>query len=161
MIFASDEKDMFGHKKLGGIGDIVSANGLQELSPKYNNGRRINVIAQRLSYLVRCGDPDAVDSIVPMAYGNIALDLHPGEQVGPHGLPPQRRIRPRPRRDRDQPEEDWSTSTSTTTGTGCGPCTRASRRSPSSSSPTIRPGVPTFTVSKVRDQYNAIPPTAP
>jgi 6-phosphofructokinase len=28
-----------------------------------------------LGYLVRCGDPDAMDSIVPMAYGNLALDL--------------------------------------------------------------------------------------
>ncbi|HTZ34241.1 MAG TPA: phosphofructokinase, partial [Methylomirabilota bacterium] len=25
--------------------------------------------------LVRCGDPDAIDSVVPMAYGNLALDL--------------------------------------------------------------------------------------
>jgi 6-phosphofructokinase 1 len=24
---------------------------------------------------VRCGDPDAIDSIVPMAFGNLALDL--------------------------------------------------------------------------------------
>jgi 6-phosphofructokinase 1 len=24
---------------------------------------------------VRCGDPDALDSIVPMAFGNLALDL--------------------------------------------------------------------------------------
>jgi 6-phosphofructokinase 1 len=28
-----------------------------------------------LGYLVRCGDPDAVDSIVPMAFGNLALNL--------------------------------------------------------------------------------------
>jgi 6-phosphofructokinase 1 len=74
MVFANEERDMFGHKKLGGIGEIV-ANGLRELSPKFNAGRRINVISQRLSYLVRCGDPDAVDSLVPMAFGNIALDL--------------------------------------------------------------------------------------
>jgi len=74
MVFESDEKDMYGHKKLGGIGDLVSIK-LKELSPKYNHGRRINVINQRLSYLVRCGDPDAIDSIVPMAYGNLALDL--------------------------------------------------------------------------------------
>jgi 6-phosphofructokinase 1 len=33
------------------------------------------VINQRLSYLTRGGDPDAIDSIVPMAYGNLALDL--------------------------------------------------------------------------------------
>lgn len=74
MIFENSEKDMFGHAKLGGIGDYV-ANQLKELSPKYNNGKRINVINQRLGYIVRSGNPDAIDSIVPMAYGNLALDL--------------------------------------------------------------------------------------
>lgn len=74
MVFQDAEMDMFGHKKLGGIGDIVGK-GLKELSPKFNNGKRINVINQKLGYLVRSGDPDAVDSIVPMAYGNLALDL--------------------------------------------------------------------------------------
>jgi 6-phosphofructokinase 1 len=33
------------------------------------------VVNQKLGYLVRGGDPDAIDSIVPMAYGNLALDL--------------------------------------------------------------------------------------
>jgi len=74
MSFDGEEADMFGHRKLGGIGDRV-ANGLKELSPKYNNGRRVNVVSQRLGYLVRCGDPDALDSIAPMAFGNLALDL--------------------------------------------------------------------------------------
>jgi 6-phosphofructokinase len=74
MIYQDHEKDMFGHAKLGGIGDMVSAR-LKDLSPKYNNGMRINVIHQKLGYLVRGGDPDAIDSIVPMAYGNLALDL--------------------------------------------------------------------------------------
>lgn len=74
MVFEGKEKDMYGHKKLGGIGDQV-AGLLKECSATFNNGRRINVINQRLSYLVRCGDPDAIDSIVPMAYGNLALDL--------------------------------------------------------------------------------------
>ena len=74
MVYASEERDMFGHRKLGGVGDVI-AHRLQELSPRFNNGRRIDVISQRLSYMVRCGDPDAFDSLVPMAYGNIALDL--------------------------------------------------------------------------------------
>ncbi|MBS3818439.1 ATP-dependent 6-phosphofructokinase [bacterium] len=74
MIYKSKEKDMFGHKKLGGVGDVVSSQ-IKKLSPKFNKGRRINVINQRLSYMVRCGDPDAVDSVVPMAFGNLALDL--------------------------------------------------------------------------------------
>jgi len=74
MVFKDMEKDMYGHKKLGGVGDIV-AELLKECSPRFNDGRRINVISQRLSYLVRCGDPDSIDSIVPMAFGNLALDL--------------------------------------------------------------------------------------
>ncbi len=74
MVFSDLSRDAFGHAKLGGIGDLVSAQ-LQELSPKYNQGRTVNVINQKLGYLVRGGDPDAIDSIVPMAYGNLALDL--------------------------------------------------------------------------------------
>jgi len=74
MSFEGEEADMFGHKKLGGIGDRV-AHALKELSPRYNNGRRVNVVSQRLGYLVRSGNPDAIDSIAPMAFGNLALDL--------------------------------------------------------------------------------------
>jgi len=74
MVFEGREVDMFGHKKLGGIGDLISHQ-IKEISPRFNKGRRINVINQRLSYLVRCGNPDAIDSIVPMAFGNLALDL--------------------------------------------------------------------------------------
>ena len=74
MVFEGAEKDAYGHAKLGGIGDMVSAK-IKELSPKYNKGKALNVINQKLGYLVRCGDPDAIDSIVPMAYGNLALDL--------------------------------------------------------------------------------------
>ena len=74
MIYSSLEKDAYGHAKLGGIGDLITAK-IKELSPKYNNGQRVNVINQQLGYLVRGGDPDAIDSIVPMAYGNLALDL--------------------------------------------------------------------------------------
>ncbi len=74
MVFEDAAKDDFGHAKLGGIGDLVSSQ-LQLLSPKFNNGKPINVINQKLGYLVRGGDPDAIDSIVSMAYGNLALDL--------------------------------------------------------------------------------------
>jgi 6-phosphofructokinase len=74
MIFADTTRDAYGHAKLGGIGDLVSAK-LKELSPQFNNGKAINTITQKLGYLVRSGDPDAIDSIVPMAYGNLALDL--------------------------------------------------------------------------------------
>jgi 6-phosphofructokinase 1 len=74
MVFQDRYTDAYGHKKLGGIGDLVSEK-LREISPMYNDGRSINTINQKLGYMVRGGDPDAIDSIVPMAYGNLALDL--------------------------------------------------------------------------------------
>ncbi|MCE5284029.1 MAG: ATP-dependent 6-phosphofructokinase [Deltaproteobacteria bacterium] len=74
MVFKKEEKDQYGHKKLGGIGDQISDQ-IKEISAKFNHGRKINVISQRLGYLVRCGDPDAIDSIAPMAFGNLALNL--------------------------------------------------------------------------------------
>jgi ATP-dependent phosphofructokinase / diphosphate-dependent phosphofructokinase len=74
MVYESAEKDMFGHAKLGGIGDMVSVR-LKDLSPKYTKGKSVGVINQKLGYMVRCGDPDAIDSIVPMAFGTMALDL--------------------------------------------------------------------------------------
>jgi 6-phosphofructokinase 1 len=74
MVFQNSTTDAFGHAKLGGIGDLISAE-LQKRSAKYNNGKEIHIINQKLGYLVRGGDPDAIDSIAPMAYGNLALDL--------------------------------------------------------------------------------------
>ena len=74
MSFAGEEKDQYGHRKLGGIGEHV-AEELKKRSAAFNHGHRVNVVSQRLGYLVRCGDPDALDSIVPMAFGNLALDL--------------------------------------------------------------------------------------
>jgi 6-phosphofructokinase 1 len=72
---------MFGHRKLGGIGDQIGS-ALKESSAKYNKGRKVDVVNQRLGYLVRSGDPDALDSIVPMAFGNLALELVVKKQYG-------------------------------------------------------------------------------
>ncbi|MCI0521113.1 MAG: ATP-dependent 6-phosphofructokinase [Chloroflexi bacterium] len=74
MVFQDRSTDAYGHAKLGGIGDLVSER-IRELTPKFNHGKTINTINQKLGYMVRGGDPDAIDSIVPMAYGNLALDL--------------------------------------------------------------------------------------
>ncbi len=81
MVFEGQETDQYGHRKLGGVGDRI-AERLKELSPKFNHQRRVNVINQRLGYLVRCGEPDAIDSIVPMAFGNLALDLIISDSFG-------------------------------------------------------------------------------
>jgi len=74
MVFKNGEKDAYGHAKLGGIGNMVS-DMIKKESAQFNNGTAVNIINQHLGYLVRGGDPDAIDSIVPMAYGNLALDL--------------------------------------------------------------------------------------
>ncbi|HIE24642.1 MAG TPA: phosphofructokinase [Anaerolineales bacterium] len=74
MVFKDRTTDAYGHAKLGGIGDLVSEE-IKKISPKYNKGKTISTVSQKLGYMVRAGDPDAIDSIVPMAFGNLALDL--------------------------------------------------------------------------------------
>jgi 6-phosphofructokinase 1 len=69
-----DAMDRLKHKHIGGVGDLIGYC-MKELSSKYNKGNEINVINQKLGYLVRSGQPDALDSIVPAAYANMALDL--------------------------------------------------------------------------------------
>ena len=73
-IYACMETDAYGHAKLGGIGELVAA-AVKDTVPRFNNGRKINIVEQKLGYMVRGGEPDAIDSIVPMAFGNLALDL--------------------------------------------------------------------------------------
>ena len=74
MVFEDSKTDAYGHAKLGGIGDLVGDQ-LKALSPRFNNGQTVDVVTQKLGYMVRGGDPDAIDSVVPMAFGNLALDL--------------------------------------------------------------------------------------
>ncbi len=74
MTFENQDTDQFGHKRLGGIGEKVT-NQLKKYAPKYNKGRQIHVMYQKLGYLARSGEPDAMDSIVPMVFGNLAFDL--------------------------------------------------------------------------------------
>ncbi len=61
------EADAYGHRKLGGIGEITGA-ALQKLTGE-------NIINQRLSYLMRSGAPDALDLMVAVNYANMAMEL--------------------------------------------------------------------------------------
>lgn len=74
MMFKDMARDAYGHAKLGGIGDAVSAK-IKEIAAANHKGEKIGMITQNLGYLVRGGDPDSIDSIVPMAYGNLAMDM--------------------------------------------------------------------------------------
>lgn len=61
------ETDAYGHRKLGGIGQITSE-ALKKLT-----GQRM--IYQRISYLMRSGAPDALDLMVAVNYANMAMTL--------------------------------------------------------------------------------------
>jgi len=68
-------------EKRAGIGEIVAAK-LKKASAKFNNGKRVDPIVQNLGYLVRTGYPDATDSLVPIAFSNIAMDLNLQDKTG-------------------------------------------------------------------------------
>src|SRR6267143_742218 len=51
MVFEGEATDAYGHKKLGGIGEIVGEK-IKDVSAKFNNGKKIDVINQKLGRLV-------------------------------------------------------------------------------------------------------------
>lgn len=61
------ETDAYGHRKLGGIGEITGQ-ALKDLTGQ-------NIIIQRVAYLMRSGAPDALDLMVGSNYAHLAMDL--------------------------------------------------------------------------------------
>jgi 6-phosphofructokinase 1 len=61
------ETDAYGHRRLGGIGEIAGE-ALKKLTGQ-------SIINQRLSYLMRSGAPDALDLMVAVNYANMAMSL--------------------------------------------------------------------------------------
>ena len=68
------EADAYGHKKLGGIGLFVSEQ-IQSLTGA-------QTLYQQVAYLMRSGEPDALDRMVALSYGNLAIDLISKKQFG-------------------------------------------------------------------------------
>lgn len=61
------EADPYGHKKLGGIGQLTG----EALTKLTGEG----IVYQQVSYLMRSGAPDALDLMVAVNYANLAMDL--------------------------------------------------------------------------------------
>src|SRR5690606_27170887 len=61
------EADAYGHRRLGGIGEITGE-ALKKITGQ-------GIINQRLAYLMRSGAPDALDLMVAVNYANMAMDL--------------------------------------------------------------------------------------
>jgi ATP-dependent phosphofructokinase / diphosphate-dependent phosphofructokinase len=71
------QEDAYGHKKLGGIGQITGE-ALKQLT-------NIDIVHQQLAYLMRAGVPDSLDRMVAISYANLAVDQllqgHSGRMV--------------------------------------------------------------------------------
>ena len=63
----SGEPDMFGHRKLGGIG-LILAEEMKRMTGE-------DVLYQQLAYLMRSGAPDSLDRMVATCYGHLAVQL--------------------------------------------------------------------------------------
>ncbi len=71
------QEDAYGHKKLGGIGQITGE-ALKRLTG-------IDIVHQQVAYLMRAGAPDSLDRMVAISYANLAVDQllqgHSGRMV--------------------------------------------------------------------------------
>ena len=80
-VIESGEEDAYGHRKLGGVGMLVS----EEI--KRLTGQ--DIMYQQVAYLMRSGAPDSLDRMVAMSYGNLAMQLirrrETGKMVALHG----------------------------------------------------------------------------
>ncbi len=61
------EEDAYGHRKLGGIGSVTEQ-ALKKILGVYT-------VYQQVAYLMRSGEPDALDRMVAISYANLATDL--------------------------------------------------------------------------------------
>ncbi len=80
-VYETGDEDAYGHKKLGGIGII--------LSEKIKQITGQNTMVQQLGYLMRSGAPDSLDRMVAMSFGNLVSQLlrrkETGKLVALHG----------------------------------------------------------------------------
>ena len=69
------EADAYGHRKLGGIGEM--------LGEEIKRITGVGIVSQSLGYMMRAGAPDALDLMVAKSYGTMAVQLL---DEGKHGL---------------------------------------------------------------------------
>jgi 6-phosphofructokinase 1 len=80
-VIETGEADAYGHRKLGGIG--------QMLSEEIKNRTGVGIMYQQLGYLMRSGAPDSLDLMVASSFGHLAMQLilrrDTGKLVALHG----------------------------------------------------------------------------
>ena len=60
------QADAYGHKKLGGIG-AITGDAIKKITGAH-------IIYQQVAYLMRSGEPDALDRMVAISYANLAVE---------------------------------------------------------------------------------------
>ena len=68
------QEDAYGHKKLGGIGQ-TTGDAIQKITGSH-------IIYQQVAYLMRSGEPDALDRMVAISYAGLATDLVIAKKFG-------------------------------------------------------------------------------
>jgi 6-phosphofructokinase len=66
-VIESGQEDAYGHRKLGGVGQILSDE-LKEITG-------VGMVYQQLGYMMRSGPPDSLDRMVASSYASLALEL--------------------------------------------------------------------------------------
>jgi ATP-dependent phosphofructokinase / diphosphate-dependent phosphofructokinase len=73
-IIEKGEEDAYGHRKLGGIGELI-AEQIKRLTGHHT-------MYQKLGYLMRSGPPDSLDRMVASGFGHLAEDLVHKKEFG-------------------------------------------------------------------------------
>jgi 6-phosphofructokinase 1 len=68
------QEDAYGHKKLGGIG-AITGEAVQKITGAHT-------IYQQIAYLMRSGEPDALDRMVAISFASLATDLVMNNEFG-------------------------------------------------------------------------------
>lgn len=68
------QEDAYGHKKLGGIG-AITGEAIQKLTGSHT-------LYQQIAYLMRSGEPDALDRMVAISFASLATDLVMNNEFG-------------------------------------------------------------------------------
>jgi len=73
-IIETGPEDAYGHRKLGGIGEIVAAQ-IKKITNQH-------ILYQKFAYIMRSGAPDSLDRMVAMSFGTLAMQLVHRKEFG-------------------------------------------------------------------------------
>lgn len=73
-IVQTGPEDAYGHRKLGGIGEMV-ADQIKKITNQH-------ILYQKFAYIMRSGAPDSLDRMVAMSFGTLAMQLVQREEYG-------------------------------------------------------------------------------